>query len=97
MDKGMTMVVMDKKDYTEKALSLLTDTSTYRIINKDPTNKLKNKLTQTLRDTKQKGGLSDCCYRKVYPISAIPQSFIASQKYIKLASPSDSSFPVGVP
>ena len=51
-DKGVAMVVMDKEDYTDKALSLLSDTSTYRNINKDPTTKLKKKLTQTLRDIK---------------------------------------------
>ena len=37
VDKGVAMVVMDKQDYTDKALSLLADTSTYWIINKDPT------------------------------------------------------------
>ena len=72
VDKAMAMVVLGKQDYTDKALSLLADTSTYNIINKDPTTKLKNKLTQTLRDIKQKGGFSDCSYRKVYPTSAVP-------------------------
>ena len=43
-DKGVAMVIIDKKDYTDKGLSLLTDSNTYRTITKDPTNKLKNKL-----------------------------------------------------
>ena len=47
VDNGVAMLVMDKEDYTDKALFLLTDTSTYRIISKDPTTELKNKLTQT--------------------------------------------------
>ena len=38
------MVIMDKKEYMDKAIGLLTDTNTYRNISKDPTNKLKNKL-----------------------------------------------------
>ena len=38
--KGVAMEVMDKQDYTDKALSLLADTNTYRILSKDPTNKL---------------------------------------------------------
>ena len=43
-DKGVAMVIMDKKDYTEKALSLLADSNTYRIIPKDPTNQLKKQI-----------------------------------------------------
>ena len=56
-DKGVAMVVMDRKDkYTDKAQLLLADTTTYKTITKDPTNKLKNKLFQTLRDIKNQGG-----------------------------------------
>ena len=74
--KGVAMVLMDKEDYTDKALSLLADTSTYRIINKNPTTKLKNNLAQTLRDMKQTGGLSDHSYRKVYPTNAVTPKFL---------------------
>ena len=79
----VVMLVMDKQDYTDKALSSLADTSTYRIINKGPT----TKLIQTLKDIKRKRGFSDPSYRKVYPTSAVPQSFMASPKYIKWAPP----------
>ena len=57
--KVVAMVVKDKQDYTDKALALLTDNNTYKIINKDPTTRLKNKLTCTPRDIKQTGGFSD--------------------------------------
>ena len=50
VDNGVAMVIMDKQDYTNKTHSLLADTNTYRILNKDPTNKLKNKVIQTLKD-----------------------------------------------
>ena len=43
-DKGVAMVIMDKKDYTDKALPLLTDPNSYRTISKDPINKLRIKL-----------------------------------------------------
>ena len=36
MDKGMVMVVLDKKEYLEKAEAL----PAYRTIDRDPTNKL---------------------------------------------------------
>ena len=74
--KGVAMVVMEKEDYADKALYLFADTSTYRLINKDVTTKLKNKLTQTLRHIKQKGGFSDHSYRKVYPTSAVPHKVL---------------------
>ena len=56
-DKGVAMVVMEKQDYTDKALILLCDTSTYNNINEDPTMRLRNSLITKLKDIKQKGGL----------------------------------------
>ena len=76
VDKGMAMVVMDKEDYTDKALSLLANSNTYNVFTKDPTTKLKNKLVPTLRDIQNQGGLSDCSYRKVDPTSAIPSKIL---------------------
>ena len=58
-DKGVAMVVMDKQDYMFKALSLVTDTNTYRTINKVLNTKLKNQLINTIKDIKQTGGLND--------------------------------------
>ena len=81
------MVIMDKPDYTNKALTLLADTNTYSVLTKDPTTKLKNKLIQTLKDIKQPGGLSDQKYRKLYPTSAVPPSFMVGPKSTKLAPP----------
>ena len=41
VDMGVAIVIMDKPDYTSKALALLADTNTYKVLNKDPTTKLK--------------------------------------------------------
>ena len=81
------MVVMDKQDYTDKALSPLTDTNTYRTINKDPTIKLTNQLINTFKNIKHMGGLNDSSYKKGYPASAVPPSFMASPKLIRLPLP----------
>ena len=54
----------------------------------DPTNKLKNKLAQTLRDIKIQGGLNDHIYRKLYPTSMVAPKFMACPKYTKLQPPS---------
>ena len=78
VDKGVTMVAMDKQDYVDKALTLLTDTSTYNTINKDPTTRLRNRLIST-----QQGGLSDTTWRKLYPTRAVPLSFMAFPKSAK--------------
>ena len=47
-DKGITLVVIEKEDYKQKAGNLL-DQSTYRTIRWDPTNRIKAKLIQILR------------------------------------------------
>lgn len=39
-DKGNTTVVMNKDDYVTRINNIIDDTTTYNIINKDPTNKL---------------------------------------------------------
>ena len=87
-DKGVAMVIMDKKDYTDKACCLLGDSSTYRIIPKDPTYKLKNKLIGLLKDIKLTGGLKDSTYHRLYRTSAVPQKFYGLPKIHKVGTPS---------
>ena len=58
-EKGVVMIVMNREDYTDKAQLLLADLNTYKPIKRDPTNKLKNQLSQTLRDIKNQEGLND--------------------------------------
>ena len=81
------MVIMDKQQYTDKATTLLQDTNTYRTIPKDPTNKLKNKVTGILRDMKQTGRLKDTSYCKIYPTSAVPSKFYGLPKIHKVGTP----------
>ena len=61
-DKGVAMVIMDQQDYINKANTLLQDTNTYKVLNKDPINSLKNKLIALLKDIKQTGGLNNTKY-----------------------------------
>ena len=85
-EKGMAMVVMDREDYMTKAQSLLADT-TYKTITRDPANKLKNKLSQTLRDIKNQGGLGDYKYRKVYPTSVVGPKFYGLPNIHEVGTP----------
>ena len=50
-NKGVSMVVLDKKDYTKKSEDLLKQT-TYRELVADPTNKYKNKLINLMKTIK---------------------------------------------
>ena len=85
-DKGMAMVIMDQQDYNNKANTLLQDTNTYRVLNKDPTNSLKNKLITILKDIKQTGGLSNIKYNYILLVQT-PLNSMAFLKSINLALP----------
>ena len=96
VDKGVAMVIMDQQDYLNKAQSLLQDTNTYKVLPKDPTSHLKNKLITLPKYIKQTGGLNTQNYKQLYPASAVPPSSMACPKSIKQAPLSGPLFPVGV-
>ena len=52
-DKGRTTVVLDRADYMGKAKQLLSDSTTYRQIDTDPTVKLTNQINNTLNKLKK--------------------------------------------
>ena len=64
-------------------LAKLEGTNTYRVIQTDPTNKLKSKLINILRRTKAATGLQENIYRKMYPTGASPQRFYGLPKIHK--------------
>ena len=86
-DKGVTMVVMDHQDYTDKAMALLQDNTTYQTINKGPSSKLKNRLISTLKDIKLAAGLTTNKYKQLYPTSAILSKFYGLPKIHKAGTP----------
>ena len=77
---------MDQQDYNNKAQALQ-DTNTYRVLNKDPTPQLKNKLITLLKNIKQSGGLSTQKYKQLYPTSAVPPKFYGLHKIHKTGTP----------
>ena len=82
VNKGVAMVVMDKQDYTNKAHSLLADTNTYRILNKDPT----SKLIQTIKDIKQSGGQTQV--QETVSHKCCPPNFYGLPKIHNVGTPS---------
>ena len=63
-DKGNCVVVMDKHDYREKALSLLNNRNTYSILMSDPTGKTQRGLNAKLLLLKKSNIISKATYEK---------------------------------
>ena len=59
------MVVMDRQDYINKSNKLLTP-PVYRVIPRDPTNKIKVKLINILKRVKNQTGLDNNTYKAMY-------------------------------
>ena len=85
-DKGVAMVVMDKQDYINKANHLLNQ-NTYKVISKDPTNTIKNKLINILKGIKTKTGLGINTYNSMYPTGCVPPKFYGLPKIHKPDTP----------
>ena len=85
-DKGVTLVVMDKEDYVQKAKELL-DQPTYRTITNDPTTKYKNKLVNLLKAIKTEGEIHEALYKRLYPTGAGSPKFYGLPKIYKEGIP----------
>ena len=86
VDKGVSLVVMNKEDYQKKALELM-DQPTYKTLAADPTNKHKNKLITLLKSIKSEGGIDDITYKKLYPTGAVTPKFYGLPKVHKAGVP----------
>ena len=80
------MVVMDKQDYINKANQLLNQ-NTYKVISKDPTNTIKNKLINILKGIKTKTGLGTNIYKSMYPTGCVPPKLYGLPKIHKPDTP----------
>ena len=80
------MVVMDKQDYINKANQLLNQ-NTYKVIPKDPTTTIKNKLINILKVIKTKTGLGSYSYKAMYPTGCVPPKFYGLPKIHKPDTP----------
>ena len=85
-DKGVSLVVMDKEQYINKAEELLNQ-PTYKTISSDPTTKYKNKLISLLKTIKTEGGMSEALYKRLYPTGAGSPKFYGLPKVHKEGIP----------
>ena len=80
------MVVLDKKEYLEKAEALLVQ-SAYRTIDKDPTNNVKAKLVQILRRIKTDTNMGEGTHRTMYATGCTAPKFHGLPKIHKTGNP----------
>ena len=86
VDKGVSLVVMDKEEYISKAQALL-DQPEYKSIPADPTTRYKNKLISILKSIKAEGGINEVTYRRLYPTGASSPKFYGLPKVHKQGMP----------
>ena len=72
---------MDRSNYTEKCMSLLSSNQFKHILN-DPTESLESKVQRTTRKIESK--LSEKEYRKLYATASCPGKFDGTAKICKL-------------
>ena len=80
------MVVMDKKDYIDKATNLLAQTI-YKTIDRNPTNKFKAKLITILRRIKGETVLEDSINKYMYCMGCTSPKFYGLPKSHKTNTP----------
>ena len=74
----MAVVVLERKEYIEKAENLLMEPA-YRTIDRDPTNKLKAKLITILKRINRETGMEEDMYKAEYPTSCTSQVLWVTQ------------------
>ena len=85
-DKGVVLVVIDKKDYIKKAEYLLNQ-PTYKLIPADPTIRQKTKLINLLKNIKAEGSINEETYKRMYPTGAGSPKFYELPKIHKPGTP----------
>ena len=66
-DKGRATVVLSKEKYIQKMRQITDDDSKYHILQKDPTVKTENKISDALKRLKQKGYIDDKLHDRLTP------------------------------
>ena len=86
-DKGNCVVVMDKQQYHDKALSLLNEKSTYAVLNSNPTSRTQRKLNKMLLDFKNAVKISDHTDKMLYSSEGLCPRFYGLSKIPKPGIP----------
>ena len=75
-DKGKCLVVMDKEDYIKKMEEKLSDETTYKRLDQDPTNEVKESIAKELLRLKEERQIDNKTYYQLTPTKArIPRMY----------------------
>ena len=80
------MVIIDRKDYITKVKALLSQPA-YRLLPRDPTNKIRAMLITKLRRMKKNNDLEEGMYKAMYPTGYVPPKFYGLPKFHKTGNP----------
>ena len=67
-DKGKCLVIMDKEEYTNRMEEKLADTSTYKRLEKDPTQEIRKALYEKLKHLKDTEHIDNEIYHQIKPV-----------------------------
>ena len=79
-DKGNGVVVLDRLDYDNGILKIISDTSKFRPIKDDPTLLREGRLQRLLRKLKNSGHLDNDVYNNICPKVPSPPESMASRR-----------------
>ena len=65
-DKGRATVVLDRKDYDGKLLTMLSDTTVYKRLKRDSTSSLERRMNATLLELRRKDQLPERLYHRLH-------------------------------
>ena len=85
-DKGNATVVMDRKEYHRKCVALL-QSPTYTTLKKDPTQKIKRKVLEALKELKNEGVINKPMFERLRPTSSKAPQFYGLPKIHRPETP----------
>lgn len=86
-DKGNNSVVIYKDNYMEKVDELLSDTGTYKMIARDPTDRLMKTLQEAIKMLRDNQYITDAGFRKLYFSGSVAPSIYCLVKTHKANHP----------
>ena len=92
-DKGNGVVILNKTDYTNSIINIISDTSKFKVLNKDPTLTRERQLKNFLCALNKKGCFDSSTYDKIHPRGSSPARIHGLPKIHKkfFSSPISSS------
>ncbi len=82
-DKVTGVVVMNSQDNRGKAKALLSDTTTYQPLGRNPTSRFSSQAIKQLQELRNSGEINEAQYRRLYPTGCVVPRFYGLPKLHK--------------